>query len=169
MDVRICLSISIYPGCSFLWYRTAINFLTQTGQICSDIRQGVFWACFLSQTGVSFVPCQNSYCYLTRLVSLPLLTRSTISHPLAQPSPLSLDLSILTMPMMVGENMILFFLTFLTRYHSSAKWGLDRIRRERRLHVYRRKCNRHPRKPHSQCNYWHLGDRWKWVLWYSGT
>ena len=68
-----------------------------------------------------------------------------------------------------STNMILALDILFDSFRSSGKRRLDRIRREGRLHVCWRSCNRSPRKPYSQCNYWHLGDWWKWAIWYSGT
>ena len=111
---------------------------------------------------------QSSYRYLILLESLPSSIRSIVSSPLVRLSAPFLDLSLLKTRMKV-RTWFLRWTLFLISFHSSGKRRLDRIRREGRLHVCRRGCNRSPRKAHSQCNYWHLGDWWKWGIWYSGT
>ena len=112
-------------------------------KVCLDHRFVFKWRASLSFS-------QSSYCYLTLLASLPSLPRSTVPSHLLQLSALSLDLSLLRMRMKVRAQ---FSLWTLIHFGSSGKRRFDCIRREGRLLVCRRTCNRYPRKADSQCNY----------------
>ena len=117
----VVFSIRLFTSLSWFGCRTAINFLTETGKISTDVRQGVFHLIVLFYKWYSHcILCQNSYCYLTLLESLPSSTRSTTPSLLERLRPPSSDLSTLMMRMKV-RTWFLRWTFFLIPFASEEK------------------------------------------------